>query len=232
MTAKEKVTLKVEKREISGKKVKQLRKKDIIPGMVYGRDVESYKIQAELLPLMRVIKQAGTHTPVELEMDGKKQLAIIKEVTRAVAKTTPIHIEFQAVSADQEVRTEVPIRIIDEEESQAKKLGFLFMQNLESIEVKAKPADLPEFLAVSAKNLEKHDDRLLISDILVPEGVELWVEDMDIPVLTVADPSILAAKNEAEEQREAEESAATETAEPVATGEDAADTQNEAAKSE
>jgi large subunit ribosomal protein L25 len=199
---KDKITLNVAPREISGKKVKKLRAQGIVPGMVYGRDIESYKIQIELLSLIKVIKQAGTHTPVELDMDGNKQLAIIKAVTRAVAKTTPIHIEFQAVSADQAVRTEVPIRIIDEEESQAKKLGFLFMQNLEEIEVKAKPADLPEFLAVSAKNLEKHDDKLLISDIIIPDGVELWVDDMDVVILTVADPSILAAKNEAEEQAE------------------------------
>jgi len=215
MTSKEKITLSVKPREISGKKVKQLRKQDIIPGMVYGRDVESYKIQMDLLPLVKVIKAAGTHTPVELDMDGKKQLAIIKDISHAPAKREPIHVEFQAVSADQEVRTEVPIHIIEEELSQAKKLGFTFMQSMEEIEVKAKPADLPEFLAVSAKDLEKHDDKLLISDIIVPEGVELWVDDMDVVILTVVDPAIQAAENEAEEAREAEKTAeaaaATET---------------------
>jgi large subunit ribosomal protein L25 len=229
--ANEKITLSAKKREISGKKVKALRAQDLVPGVIYGAKIEPIMIQIELLPLLKVIKTAGTHAPVEVTVEGEgKHTAIIKEVVRAVAKTTPIHIEFQAVSADQAVRTEVPIRVVDEEESQAKKLGFLFMQNLEEIEIKAKPADLPEFLAVSAKNLEKHDDKLFISDIVVPQGVELGVEDLDIPVLIVADPSVLAARNEAEEKKEAE---AKESAEAPAEGEAApAETGETAEKTE
>ena len=204
--ANEKITLSVNKREIVGKKVKELRAQGLVPGVIYGAKIEPIMVQIELLTLVKVIKAAGTHTPIEIAIEGgEKHIVIIKEVVRAVAKTTPIHIEFQAVSADQAVRTEVPIRVIDEEESQAKKLGFLFMQQLEEVEVKAKPADLPGFLAVSAKNLEKHDDKLLVSDIIVPKGVELGIDDTDTPVLIVADPSVLAAKNEAEEQKEAEE---------------------------
>ena len=212
----EKIVLSAKKREIMGKKVKKLRAQDLVPGVIYGAKVDSEMIQLEMLPLLKVIKAAGTHVPIELTVEGGgKHTVIIKEIMRAPAKTPPIHIEFQAVSADQTVRTEVPIRIIDEEESQAKKMGLLFMQNLEEIEVKAKPADLPGFLAVSAKDLEKHDDKLLISDIVVPKGVELAVDDLDIPVLTVADPSILVAKSEAEEQKEAEEAAETEAEAPA-----------------
>ena len=209
----DKITLSVKKREISGKKVKKLRDQNLVPGVIYGAKIEPVMIQIELLPLIRVIKAAGTHTPIGVTIEGgDKHTVIIKDVVRAVTKTTPIHVEFQAVSADQAVRTEVPIRIVDEEESQAKKLGFIFMQSLEEIEVKARPADLPEFLAVSAKNLEKHDDKLFVSDIIVPEGVELGAEDMETPILTVVDPNILAAKNEAEEQKEAEKVAETEAA--------------------
>ncbi|MCL1930092.1 50S ribosomal protein L25 [Candidatus Saccharibacteria bacterium] len=206
--ANEKITLSVTKREVTGKKVKELRVKGLVPGVIYGAKIEPVLVQTELLPLIKVIKAAGTHTPIEINVEGgDKHTAIIKEVVRAVTKTTPIHIEFQAVSADQIVRTEVPIRVIDEEESQAKKLGLLFMQSLEEIEVKAKPADLPEFLAVSAKELAKHDDKLLVSNIAVPEGVEILIEDIDTPVLTVADPSVLAAKSEAEDQKDEAETA-------------------------
>jgi large subunit ribosomal protein L25 len=215
----EKIILKVEKREATGKQVKKLRATGLVPGSVYGAKQEPISIQIELNPLVRAVELAGTHTPVEIDLDGLKLNAIIKTVERDVVKRTPTHVAFQAVAADQIIKTEVPLHIIDEDESIAKKSGLVILQDIERIEVKAKPADLPEALTISAAALEKHGDKLLVADIKVPEGVELLHENPDQAVASVYEPSAIAAKNAAIDEANAKEAATegeTETTEGAA----------------
>jgi large subunit ribosomal protein L25 len=197
---KEKIVLSAKTRELTGKKVKALRYEKIVPGVVYGAKQEPINIQADLLAVQRTIAVAGTHTPIEIDLGEKKIPAIIKIVDRDNRTRFPINVSFQAISADQAIKTEVPIRLVDEEESEANKAGLVILQDMEQIEIKAKPADLPEALLVSAKDLKEHGDRLLVSDIIVPEGVEIWIDDQNLPVVSVYEPSAIAAANAAADE--------------------------------
>lgn len=201
----DKIQLDVEKRELTGKKVSALRKEGFVPAVIYGADFTPMNIQAPANKIQKVVEEAGTHAPVEIMLSGKPQMAIIKTIDIDPAKNSLQHVAFQAVSGDQVVTTDVPVAIVDEDESEAKKAGLVILQSIESLEIKAKPADLPSELTVSATTLKEHGDRLTVADINLPAGVELADEDdAQQTIATVYEPSALAAAN-AEDEKEASE---------------------------
>lgn len=201
----DKIVLNVKKREITGKKVAALRAEEQVPAVVYGKDFEPVNIQANYLDLVRAVRAAGTHTPVELDIDGKKQAAIIKSYDMDHVKNQINHISFQAISADEIITTEVPVVVVSFGESEAGKAGFEVMQAIEEISVKAKPVDLPDKLEVDAAGVKEHGDKLLISDIKLPEGVALtFPDESELAIASIIDPAIEAAKQEAAEKAAAE----------------------------
>lgn len=206
----DKITLKIEKRSVHGKKVKQLRRQGITPGVVYGAGMDPIDVQADAGEVRRVVAAAGQHTPVQL-MGSKRRIAMIKSIEKNPVKHTEIrHIAFHAVRADEPVEAEVPIRLIGVGESPAERAGLVVLQSLEKIEVKALPMDLPEALELSIETLEKEGDRVKVGDIALPETVALVEHDdgregtaddditvKDLVVATVYEPGALAAANEA-----------------------------------
>ena len=214
----DKIVLEVQERDVTGKKVAALRREELVPAVIYGADYEPTNIQVPYLAIERVARKAGTHIPIEIDLDGKKQTAIIKSIDMDPVKNQISHVSFQAISADQVVTAEVPIEVIELEESEAGKAGFTVMQAMEEVEIKAKPADLPEKVTVSARDMKEHGDKLTISDIVLPSGVELADEgDKELAVATIIDPAIEAAKQEAAEKAAAEAEAAAAPVETEAT---------------
>ena len=207
----DKITLTIQERELHGKKLAGLRKQGLVPGVVYGADMEAMSVQAVEGELVKVVKAAGRHTPVQLA-GKKRRIAMIKDVDRDPVKHTIRHISFHAVRADEPVTAEVPIRLVGEGESIAEKNGLVILQALEQLEVKALPMELPEALEVSIVELAEAGDRVTVADIKVPAGVEIVdnndgraEEDedeerqtvMDLVIANVYEPSALQAANDA-----------------------------------
>jgi len=217
MSTDDNIQLDVIKREVTGKKVAKLRKEGQVPAVIYGADLAPVNIQAPINAIKKTVVKAGTHTPVDVMIDSKPQTAIIKTVDINPATNTIQHVAFQAVSRDQIVTTEVPVVIIGEDESDAKKAGLVIMQSVERLEVKAKPADLPKSLEISAADLKENGDKLTLADIVLPVGVELTEDELTLTIATVYDPAVLAAANEAADKA-ADEAKAAEAAKAAAEG--------------
>lgn len=211
----EKIILDVKAREATGKQVAKLRQSGLVPAVVYGSKFDATNVQLGQQEARQTVARAGRHTPVELAFDGKKTTALIKSVDYAPARSDITHLSFQAVRADEVVNTEVPLVLSGAEESPAARSGLLILPTLESIEVRAKTADLPEKLELNAANLAEHGEKLTLADIELPKGVELTETDMDIVVASVYEPAALEAKNaaddEAADESRAEAGAAAET---------------------
>lgn len=235
----DKITLKVDERDVRGKKVAKLRREGLTPGVVYGAGIEPVAIQVAEGDLKKVVVAAGKHTPVHLT--GKtRRIAMIKDADIDPTKNAIRHVSFHAVRADQPVVAEVPIRLVGEGESEAEKAGLIILQNLDRIEVKALPMDLPEALEVSVLGLAEDGQKLTIGDITLPTGVELVEHDSghheedeeqhsitELQVASVWEPSALAAQNDraagdAEDESEVE----------AENGGEEAPTEGEATKSE
>ncbi|MDR2336708.1 MAG: 50S ribosomal protein L25 [Candidatus Nomurabacteria bacterium] len=202
--------LALQKRDVSGKKVKALRRQGLVTSVVYGRGITPILTQSEYNPTETAVTVSGYHSPINLTIDGKAQLAMVKNVDIDPVHRTILNIEFQGISADEVVWAEAPITLIGLGNSEAEKLHFSILQVLESVEVKAKPADLPEALEIDIVNLASVGDNVTLGDIKLPKGVEFAEKDIDLGqvVANVYDPIA-----EAEAQAKADEEAAKAAAE-------------------
>jgi large subunit ribosomal protein L25 len=193
------ISLKLVARTVNGKKVAKLRKEGLVPSIVYGGQDEPIMAQSAIVETTKVAHSAGLHTPVHLTIDGKKQLAIIKDIDLDPVKHSVRHIAFHAIKQNEIITTQVPVILIGEGESEAEKAGLVVLQAIEHLEVKAKPANLPESLELSIANLASTDDKLTVADITLPEGVEFAdaEQDMELVIANVYEPGALQAANEA-----------------------------------
>lgn len=206
--------LSLAKRVVTGKKVKNLREDGLIPSVIFGGKGEPILAQSEYVATEKVLLNAGYHSPIDLDIDGKKQMALVKTVHLDPVKRTIMNIEFQAISANQVVEATAPIEIVNYEQSDANKAHLTLLQVMEEIDVKAKPADLPDAIIVDAANLKTVDDDITIADLVLPKGVELADKELDPEqvVANVYDPEQEAADREAEAEADkaAEEARAAE----------------------
>lgn len=205
----DKLTLKLDEREVHGKKVAKLRKDGLIPAVVYGPGVEPVSVQVEEGVFTKLYRQAGTYTPVHLTIGAKKKIAMIKDVDRDPVKGSVRHISFHAVKATDPVVAEVPIHLDGEGESEAERNGLIVLQTLEKIEVRALPMDLPDALHADIRELKEPGEKLLLEALTLPDNVELVEHDSghgddedqhsvtELVVASVWEPSALQAQNEA-----------------------------------
>lgn len=201
--------LSLEKRTLTGKKLAGLRTDGFIPSVVYGNG-EPVLAQSTYNETEKVLRSAGYHSTIDLDLDGKKSMVIVKDIATDPVSRKIINVEFQAVSADKAVEATTPVVIINFEESDASKLyHFALTQSIEELDVKAKPADLPKELTIDATKLTELDDKLTIADIVLPAGVEFADKELSSEqvVASLYDPAAEAAAREAEAEKESADAA-------------------------
>ena len=195
----------LQKRTETGKKLRGLREQGLISSVVYGqKEMEPILTASDYNATEKVLLVAGYHSTVNLEIDGKAQLAIVKNIDIDPVTRKIINVEFRAVSASQIVKATAPIVLVGYETSEASKIHLALTQVMEEIDVKAKPAELPEEIKVDASKLAKLDDKITVADIKLPKGVELADKELapEQVVASLYDPAVEAAEREAENQTE------------------------------
>lgn len=188
----------LEKRETLGKAVKHLRKEGLVPAVIHDHGKPSLHVQGDKMAMLKVWQKAGKHHPVELKTGDQDFVALIKDAEFDPKKHQLRHIVFNAVDKNQKVEAEIPIRPhYDEgnESSPAERNSFIVLTQLESVQVRAIPTQLPDFFEYDAEKLVEIGDHVTVSDLVIPEGVELLTEP-EHAVATVYEPSALAAANE------------------------------------
>jgi len=188
------ITLKLTERTELGKAVKALRRQGFVPANIYERGKESIAVSASFVELTKVYKAAGKHHPVELSVGGKQYLAMIKDVDINPLKNTLRHVGFHAVNRNEKVEAEVPVRI--EGEIPAERLSLMVLQNLDTVEVEALPANLPDELFVPGSKLVNDGDKVTVADIRIPQGVTI-LTGLDIMVADVQTPKDQIAEADA-----------------------------------
>jgi len=194
----DKIILSAEKRLITGKKVRALRDQGILPANVYEKGQESITVQIPFMEMVKAWKQAGKHTPIELDVDGQAHLTMIKSVSYDPVKATLTHVSFHAINRNDPVEAEVPIKI--EGDVPAVQQGNFIVRPNKEVIVKALPANLPDVLIALAETLLEPGDSLKVSDLKVPENVEI-ITDGDLPIAIVEEPRAVE-EPEVEEEEE------------------------------
>ena len=193
----DKVVLTVEERNVLGKKVKQLRKQGMVPAIVYGSELQAaLPVQAEAVAAQKAWSTAGKHHVVELTVGGKTRLAMIKSADLEPTKRRLRHLSLHVVKQNEKVETEVPVRVAGAGETPAEKAGLVVLTTVETVQVSALPAKLPDFVEVPGDKLTAEGDHVTVADILPINGVTIEGDPEQI-VATVYEPGALAAANEA-----------------------------------
>jgi large subunit ribosomal protein L25 len=193
------ISLTLEPREVTGKAVKHLRSAGQVPAVIHDHGKASLHVQGDYLALLKVWRAAGKHHPVEVKAGEHTFTALIKTAEFDPQKHMLTHVVFNAVNRNQKVEAEVPIHPrYDEgnESSPAERAGLIVLTQLETVQVKAIPTKLPDFLEYDAEKLVEIGDHITVADLIVPEGVEVETEP-EHAVATVYEPSALAAANDA-----------------------------------
>ncbi|HMT18597.1 MAG TPA: 50S ribosomal protein L25 [Candidatus Saccharibacteria bacterium] len=197
----ETISLNADKREVVGKQVKSLRKAGQVPATVYEKGKESLHIQLTYLPLIKAWHKAGKHHPIEIVLDGKKHMAMIKDVSVDPVKATLTHVSFHAIKMNQAIEAEVPIHMVGQAPASAN--GLLVRLNIDHVLVKGLPNKLPDAIEIDVSHVENEDDDIRMNALVAPEGVELVDVDADAVLVSVTVP-----RAEVEKETEEEVSAA------------------------
>lgn len=209
--------LNAQSRAIRGSKVKSLRKKGFLPGVLYGEGIQSTPIATSFVDFERAFRQAGESTLVTLNVDGKSHNVLIHDIAYHAIKGNPIHADFYAVRMDKAIRATVPLAFINDS-SAVKNEGGVLVKVMHEIEVEALPKDLPHELNVDLSFLAALESKVLVRDIKLPKGVEI-VADADVIIALVETPrsveelasleqttgEVTEVKTEQEEKRAAKE---------------------------
>ncbi|HWT56082.1 MAG TPA: 50S ribosomal protein L25 [Candidatus Microsaccharimonas sp.] len=194
------ITLEVAARSVTGKGVKHLRKEGIIPAVIHDHGKDSVTVQGPYLDFLRVYKHAGKHHPIELKAPGHTYTVLIKDAEFEPKKNQLTHLVFNAVNKNQQVEAEVPIhpKYADEENqsSPAERTGLIVLTQLETIQVKSTPGNIPDAVFYDAEKLVEVGDHVTVADLQVPTNVEVLTEAAHA-VASVFEPSALAAANDA-----------------------------------
>lgn len=197
--SKDAISLQLDKRTVTGKAVKRLRREGQIPAVIHDHGKPSLHVQGNGVAMLKVWRQAGKHHPVELKTDDQSFVALIKDAAFDPRKHQLTHLVFNAVDKNQKVDADIPVKpryAEGNEASPAERNGLIVLTQLESVQVKAIPTKLPDFLEYDAEKLVEIGDHVTVADLTMPEGVEVET-DAGHAVATVYEPSALAAANDA-----------------------------------
>ena len=173
-----------------------------VPAVVYHSGVEATPLSVDKISLNKALRTG--QMIFEVNVEDKNQFVLVKEIQYHPVTDEIIHIDFQKVKEDEKISLEVAIRSIGE--AQGVKLGGLLVQILNSVTIKCKPAEIPEFLEIDVTDMEMNTN-LFVKDITLPEDVEMITAE-DIAVVSVQEPKEEKEEEvvEAAEMDEAEES--------------------------
>ena len=206
--------LKAIKRETaSSGSINKLRESGFIPAILYGGKDTNQKISIEKKAVRDIINSDSFLSKVlEIEIDGKKEKVLPREVAYHVVSEEPIHIDFMRVVAGKKIILEIPVKFINHPESPGLKRGGVLNIVRRAVELKCPAENIPGDIIIDLKGTDIGTS-LKISSVKLPENVVPTITDRDFVVATVAAPTII---------KEPEKPAEAETAEG-AEGESAAE---------
>jgi large subunit ribosomal protein L25 len=213
----EKIEVKIDSREVLGKKVKQLRRQGITPVHVIGRGVESKSLQCDTLELKQVLQRAGHTHLVNLKIGKERKVhpALVREVQLNPITREILHVDFYQVQMAEKVKMEVPVLVIGESPLMKQK-DTLLEHELTALTVECLPSDIPASIEVDITGLVKVGQPIRVSDLVLPAEVSVLNEPeqlvLKIDVMRGAAAEEAAADEEAAGAPAAAEAAPAEAA--------------------
>lgn len=202
-----------ELRQETGKgAARRLRQQGQIPGVLYGKKRDTVDVQLNQAALQRLVTQYGAGRLIDLELNGGKEVVLLRDIQRDPVRDLIQHVDFYAIALDEETTAVVPLIIMGEETRQAD--GGVVTPAIREIEVACLPTAIPERLEIDVSNM-LIGDTLTLEDIEFPEGVKPTAEPEEV-VVSVTIPRAVVETDEDAEDEEAVDGEETEASEETA----------------
>jgi large subunit ribosomal protein L25 len=186
-----------ERKEIGTRKVKHLRKKGWVPGIIYGHGEKSKPIMIQEEELLDVLHNLYSEaTLLNLDYEGKKLQVLMREVSRNPLTEKLLHVDFQHIHENEEIS----VHVIIEFQGEAKGVeegGILNIEHRDLI-IRCLPKDIPEKIVVDVTDLQIGQS-VHIKDLQIPEGVKVE-EDPSSTVVNILSPRKIVEVKPVEEE--------------------------------
>ena len=217
------VSLAAQGRSGNGKgEARALRRQGRVPAIAYGTDLDPTPISVDSLELYHALHtDAGANAILRLDVGGDQHLALAREVQRHPVRRDVLHVDFVTVSRNVKVSVDVPIHLEGVEDAPGTQEGGVISQELYALPVDVLPLEVPDSITVDASNMVV-GDTLRVSDLTVPEGVDITVDE-ETTVATCVVPVMDIPEDEPTDEEAAEGEEGAEAAE----GEEGAEASSE-----
>ena len=168
---------------------KAIRRNGNVPAVVYGGSSEPELIELNHNEVEKRLANEAVYSHVlQLNVGGKVQNAILKDMQRHPAKDTIIHMDFMRINMDEKIKVHVPLHFINEETSVGVKAGGVVTHSMVEVEVSCLPGDLPEYIEVDLVSVDIGGS-VHLAEISAPKGVEILAlthgDDHNLPVAQI-----------------------------------------------
>lgn len=182
--------LNAKKRTVTGRKVKQLRYKQLLPANIYGKDVKSLAIELPLKEFQAIFKSAGETSVIDLIVDKetKARPVLIHNVQTDPVSDEFLHADFLQIDLTKKVTVAIPVELVGEAPAAAK--GGVLVRLINEIEVEALPKDLPDKFNVDISQLEEIGQNISLKQLPIDSAkVKIMVDNLDELVVQIEAPA-------------------------------------------
>ena len=185
----EEFNLIAEMRDDQGKGAsRRLRRQGMVPAVIYGAGRDPRNLMFDHNKVLRQLEDPSFYSSIlNIKVGEKSRAAIVKDIQRHPSKKQIIHIDLQRIVEDEQIKMQIPIHYLGEEDAVGVKIGGgTVTKIMTELEISCLPKDLPEFLEVDISELEL-DQMLNVSDISLPKGVEISdiVKEQDQAIVSI-----------------------------------------------
>ena len=187
--------------------VRSLRLAGNIPGIVYGGTEQNQKVTVLKKTLKTLIaKENFLSNIITLDLDGKPQNVLPREITYNVVSDEPTHIDFLRVVPGVKIRIEVPVQFVNHEKSPGLKRGGVLNIVRRKIELKCPSEKIPETITIDLDGIDIGES-FKISSIKLEEGIAPTIIGRDFVIATLAAPTVMKEPEKPAEAAADEEAA-------------------------
>ena len=185
----EEFNLIAEMRDDQGKGAsRRLRRQGKVPAVIYGAGRDPRNLMFDHNKVLHQLEDPSFYSSIlNIKVGEKSRAAIVKDIQRHPSKKQIIHIDLQRIVEDEQIKMQIPIHYLGEEDAVGVKIGGgTVTKIMTELEISCLPKDLPEFLEVDISELEL-DQMLNVSDISLPEGVEISdiIKEQDQAIVSI-----------------------------------------------
>lgn len=197
MAAKETPTIKLGKREETGKGVcRKMRVKGSVPAVFYGPEYkESIVGSVGTKEISHIVNAPNWETTmIDLELpDGKTEMALLRNVQRHVVTQNILHVDLYQLVRGHKVKVSIPVHIINKDICAGVKMGGILEQPLREVEINVLPREIPSEIVLDMAKMAIGNE-IFVRDLKMPESAEL-LTGADSLVVMVARPKSMAAES-------------------------------------